>query len=328
MLLIKILDATHRPIQHIGKMAGVCYGSNVDNELKNYKRGIDCIESDHNRTFEYVDVTMEIDGYSNRVIRELYTHVIGVTRLQQSTRYIDMSKRFEEYYIPKSIKDNPDTLEAYEDTMWVIQNAYEFLLEHGIPKEDAGNLVPLGQHTKIVLKANLEAIFHFFSSRTCTRVLPEFRALMNEMRLALMDIDIEWELICKDYCVTKCVTLGFCPEKKSCGRYPNKIDLKGVKEIGVYPTPPLSPTITPFAPDYFNNQPLKLTGIDEMVGKIVCDALVSGLDRANISTSTTINTMYDVEDVAKQLTEMAKINIRKFNTDGTSLNGIRVTDAE
>ena len=232
--MIKVLDVTHSPIQHVGKMAGICYSSDISDEAKNYKRGIECIENNHGRTMEYVDVTLEIDGYSNRMIRELYTTIVGVSRLQQSTRYVNMSKRFDEYYIPPKIRNNPDALEAYEDTMWVIKDAYEFLIDKGIPKEDAANLVPLGQHTTIVLKINLRALVNLFAVRTCTRAYIEYREFMNDLRQTLMEIDSEWKELCKEYFVTKCAKVGYCDEKKSCGRYPLKKDIDIVKKSDVY----------------------------------------------------------------------------------------------
>lgn len=303
--MIKIIDATHRPIQKIGQVAGICYNSNTEDTQKNYNRGLDCIESNHNRTFEYVDVVMEIDGYSNRVIRQLYTHIVGVTRLQESTRYVNMAERFEDYYIPSSIKKNPEALEAYIDTMWVLQNAYEFLIEHGIPKEDAGNLVPLGQHTKIVLKINLEALFHMFANRTCTRALGEFRELMNEMRGELSKIDVEWEQLCKDYFVTKCAKSGFCMEKKTCGRYPNKPSDQDTK---VY-----TPSSKPLHLNLHATEPTsvwkstgvestpKLTGIDAMpmISNIIGDAIINS--SPNVVTSTCIN--QSVDDIIKIISD-------------------------
>lgn len=245
--MIKVLDVTRRPIQHVGRMAGICYSSDVESEEKNYARGIDCIENNHGRTLEYVDVTVEINGYSNRMIRELYTTIVGVTRLQQSTRYVNMEERFDEYYIPPKIKKNPVALEAYEDAMWMLKDSYQFLLKNGVTKEDAGNLVPLGQHTTIVLKINLRALVNLFAVRTCTRAYIEYREFMNELRGVLMDIDKEWYELCKSYFMVKCDKVGYCDEKKSCGRHPLKSEIKVINKkyednIAVLPYIPNVPT--------------------------------------------------------------------------------------
>ena len=82
-------ETTLNPISLIGARAGVCWGGDITDAEKNYKRGLDCIESGHGRTLEYVNVELVLEGYSARVIREWYTHLGGSpTRLQASTRYI------------------------------------------------------------------------------------------------------------------------------------------------------------------------------------------------------------------------------------------------
>ena len=88
-------ETTKEPITLIGKRAGICWGADISDPGKNYKRGIDCIQSEHGRTLEFPDIHMVIDGYSARVIREYTRHVGGLTPwLQASTRYIDY-KNFE-----------------------------------------------------------------------------------------------------------------------------------------------------------------------------------------------------------------------------------------
>lgn len=80
----------------MGKEAGVCWEADVSDAKKNYKRGLDCLQSGHGRVAEYPQVYMVLDGYSARVIREFYTHIGGSpTRLQASTRYIDYENGFD-----------------------------------------------------------------------------------------------------------------------------------------------------------------------------------------------------------------------------------------
>ena len=106
--IIILEETTKNPITLMGKRAGVCWGANIDDNEKNYKRGLDCLQSGHGRVMEYVNVEMIIDGYSARVIREWYTHLGGSpTRLQASTRYIDYESGFD-YVIPKSISKDKE----------------------------------------------------------------------------------------------------------------------------------------------------------------------------------------------------------------------------
>ncbi len=111
---------TKNPITMIGEQAGICWGADISDKEKNYKRGIECLNNKHGRTFEFPDVYAIIDGYSARVVREWYTHIGGSpTRLQASTRYIDY-KDFD-YIIPKSIKEKAHAENIYKSMMNDIQ---------------------------------------------------------------------------------------------------------------------------------------------------------------------------------------------------------------
>lgn len=78
-------------------------GKRYYRQRKNYKRGLDCIKSNHGRVFEFVNIEAIIEDYSARVIREWYTHIGGSpTRLQSSTRYVNYDNF--EYIIPKQYR--------------------------------------------------------------------------------------------------------------------------------------------------------------------------------------------------------------------------------
>lgn len=155
-------------------------GDTQDNE-KNYKRGLECLESGHGRVLEYVNVEMIIDGYSARVIREWYTHIGGApTRLQASTRYINYCDF--EYNIPDSVKRNKDAQRCYEMCIEQIKKQMGILLdEFGIPREDVAMLLPLGMTTKIVDKRNLRNLLDMSQQRLCNRANWEYRALMTDI---------------------------------------------------------------------------------------------------------------------------------------------------
>lgn len=213
--MIKVISYTEKPLTLMGDVASICWNSNPSPQI-----GIDCIESNHGRILEYIDVIVEMDEYSARCIRELYTHIVGTTRVQQSTRYVDMNNF--KYYTPNSIKNNPEALEVYNNSMQTVAKTYNKLQNLGIPREDCANVLPLGSHTKIVLKINGRAILHMAEIRTCNRALKEYRDLMKEFLSIISALDDEWGKIIS-YAKPKCEILGYCPEKNSCGKYPQKI---------------------------------------------------------------------------------------------------------
>lgn len=95
----------------------------------------------------------------------------------QSMRVMDMSSF--EFFVPDSIansipyivesgKRNQKIPEAvYGDAMDNAARAYSALVEAGIPREDARNVIPLGATHRIVWKLNLSAIKHIVSKRSC-----------------------------------------------------------------------------------------------------------------------------------------------------------------
>lgn len=212
-------ETTERPITLIGEMAGICYDADTSDPDKNYKRGMDCLNSQHGRTWEFPEVYMILDGYSARVIREFYTHIGGApTRLGASTRYINYGDF--QYYIPPSIENNRHALDVYTNCMYQISEAAKFLSGYDdVPKEDIANLYPLGMKTKVVVKMNLRTLIDMSHQRMCNRAYHEFRALFSDITTELKRYSSEWETVATKMFMPKCKYLRHCPEKKSCGYY-------------------------------------------------------------------------------------------------------------
>lgn len=218
--VIILPETTKNPITLIGERAGYCWGGDVSNPEKNYKRGLDCIKSNHGRTFEFVNIETVITGYSARVIREWYTHIGGSpTRLQESTRYVDGTNF--DYVIPPSITSN-EALEYYHNAMMAIKEAVTNLKSCGVPKEDYAMLLPLGMKTTIVDKRNLRNIVDMSRQRECNRAYWEYRNLFADYKKELSKYSDEWKTLTDLLFMPKCEVFGYCPEKNSCGRKPKR----------------------------------------------------------------------------------------------------------
>ena len=208
------------PISLIGEEAGICWGADTTDAAKNYKRGVDCIKSDHGRAMEFPQVFLVLDGWSAKVIREFYTHIGGApTRLQASTRYIDYSKGFYNV-MPPAIKDNPKATEVWNEFMDNVAPTIDKLRMCGIANEDATNVLPLAYMTKVVVRTNLRNLIDMSRQRLCTRAYWEFRQLMKEIFWQLENYSDEWEDLIYDLKVfkPKCELLGYCPETRGCGK--------------------------------------------------------------------------------------------------------------
>lgn len=222
---ITILNETIKnPVSLAGKMAGVAYGSDTADDKKNYKRGLQCINDGHYRVLEFAEVYFTLEGYSNRVIRQLFRHVgDGNSAIQESTRYVDFSKGFD-YVIPPSIKNCKDSfvIKTYTDAMRTIKEALYTLSTYDIPKEDAQMLIPLGATTKVSIMKNMRNLMDMSRVRMCSLAYWEFRNLMNDLKEALSNYSPEWKELCNMLLKPKCEIVGYCTEKRCCGRKPFK----------------------------------------------------------------------------------------------------------
>ena len=217
-------ETTKNPITLMGSRAGICWNANVSDNEKNYKRGLDCIKSGHGRVMEYVNVEMIIDGYSGKTIREFYTHIGGSpSRLQASTRYINYSKGDGfSYTTPLSIKNDYNRNKDWDKLMKTINDHIRFLIDSGVPVEDATMLLPLAYSTKMVDKRNLRNLVDMSRNRMCSRAYWEYRELFRDICNALREYSDEWKWIVDNLFHAKCDEVGYCTEAKSCGRKPKK----------------------------------------------------------------------------------------------------------
>lgn len=219
---VRILDYTKKPLNLIGEVASICWDSKPSAGIAKH-----CLNANHTRTFEFADVVLELDGYSARAIREIYTHVIGTSRLQASTRYIKYENM--EYFLPPTIAENPEANRAYTELMDQVRETYKILSSLDIPMEDTANILPLAHSTKIAFKINARALLHLSQLRLCTRAYHEVRQLINDIKRELislgdMDDGKGWEYIAS-YMIPKCICLGYCDEAQSCGIRPLKKDV-------------------------------------------------------------------------------------------------------
>lgn len=221
--MIKLLDYTTNPLTSMGQVAGIAYNARNPKRFQNIAKR--CLEEGHGRVSEFADITIEISGYSAKMIRELYTHIAGTSRIQSSTRYIDYSNNFANI-VPKTVSSNDEALSVWNNTIETISNAMSKLKELGVPVEDYTNLLPLAYDTTMVLKINVRSLINMFGVRLCTCAYWEYREFMKELKKLLSELNEEWKYLSDNYFVPKCITLGYCTERtRHCNLRPLKSEV-------------------------------------------------------------------------------------------------------
>lgn len=185
------------------------------------------LASGHESVAEHASFTFAIEGISRACSHQLVRHRMA-SYSQQSQRYVNMDGF--DYVVPESIRTKEgiwwsevdglqSTLEVYDSLMRYIQELYTRMCKAGIPEEDARYILPNACSTNIVVTMNARELRHFFSLRCCERAQWEIRELADMMLYLVREVA---PTIFED-AGARCKQLGYCPEKKGCGRMPKKV---------------------------------------------------------------------------------------------------------
>lgn len=222
---VTLTRVTERPVEAIEEAASNCYDSEPSSNGKIMKH---CHKSGHHSTLEFADFTFHIEGISRACSHQLVRHRIA-SYAQRSQRYVKEDNF--KYVIPKGVLKNKEALETYVEFMNKCQSVYNELISLGVEPEDARFVLPNACETVIEVKMNGRALMNFFAERLCTRAQWEIRELAKLMIKAVEEHDsqcAEYAKLCGPKCERFGKELGFCPETKSCGRYPKLKDIYDV----------------------------------------------------------------------------------------------------
>lgn len=215
---VKLINHTPNPERTVAAAARLCYSAvgaetlldkfTREDEIKLLKK---LISSGHLSPLEHASFTFAVEGISRALSHQLVRHRIA-SYSQQSQRYVS-EKNFD-YIIPPSIKNKPEALAVFENTMAEINASYQKLAEF-VPKEDARFVLPQASETKIVFTFNARSLLNFFEHRLCQRAQWEIRRMA---RLMLVEVKNVAPILFAQAGPT-CETEGVCYEGEfSCGR--------------------------------------------------------------------------------------------------------------
>ena len=227
MIKVKLLEHTPHPERVVAMAARLCYSAAGAEELaekmtdEQVEKLVDkIIQMGHASTMEHVSFTFGIEGVSRVLTHQLVRHRLA-SYSQQSQRYV--AEHDFEYILPPSIAERPEASERFKALMENIQQAYNDLVEAGVPKEDARYVLANATETKIVVTMNARSLMHFFNLRCCNRAQWEIRELAYKM---LAEAKAVVPLLFKN-AGASCVATGHCPEgAMTCGKFAEMIKMR------------------------------------------------------------------------------------------------------
>ena len=183
---VTLLYHTPEPERAVATAARLCYApvggrelmeSLTDEKIRKVLTTI--MASGHFSTLEHASYTFAVEGVSRALTHQLVRHRLASYN-QQSQRYVTF-KEEPPIVRPASVDTNPEAAQAFDEAIEACWQAYDKLVQAGVPAEDARYILPNACETKIVVTMNIRELMHFFSNRCCNRAQWEIRELAWKM---------------------------------------------------------------------------------------------------------------------------------------------------
>jgi len=168
-------------------------------------------ELDSRQLLPHLAYTFAVEKISRACSHQLIRHRVA-SFSQQSQRYITVRRLNERVVKPPTVVDS-ETFE-FDELVEKASEAYQKLVESGVPREDARFVLPNATETSLLMTMDGAALFHFFGLRCCNRAQWEIRRLADAMLAQCRDAEPEAFENAGPYCYM----LGYCPEGRfTCG---------------------------------------------------------------------------------------------------------------
>lgn len=224
---VHLISYSVRPELTVEVAARACTSETIDLEFDSHTATKHALESGHESILEHASFTFAIEGISRACSHQLVRHRLA-SFSQQSQRHVNVSK--EHYFgwvMPNTIAKAPvETHDRVICLMDEIDELYRKLVKEGVPEEDARYILPNACKTNIVMTMNARELRHFFSLRCCERAQWEIRKLAKTMLELVQGF---FPSLFAD-AGPRCKTLGYCPERRGCGKYPHRSEVIMVEE--------------------------------------------------------------------------------------------------
>lgn len=214
-----------------GEFTSVCYNTKTNSPAP---VGRGCMYSGHWSGSRWRYIAFEINNCPRFVIDQIVRHEAGVVKNVESFRYVDKDNF--SYAIPQEIKSNTQLCEEYwnhmKETVKLYEKIQNFVYEKTNKKERANEqaryVLPMSTESSFCIALTPEALIHLCNLRLCVRTEDKNRELVEAMREATIEVIPELST----RLVPQCEWLLWCPEnKKSCGRFPTRAELKKQTEV-------------------------------------------------------------------------------------------------
>jgi thymidylate synthase ThyX len=128
-------------------------------------------------------------------------------------RFAVVGELADKVQLPVSIRSGSAEAESWNAAILAIQQAYDFLVNNGVPAEEARGLLPHAVPTRVHYVTNMRALLEHAGNRLCTQAQYVWRIvfamIVNELRA--QEPEWQWRVITERAFKPVCYRLGHCP---------------------------------------------------------------------------------------------------------------------
>ena len=234
---VSLISVSKDPLFSMAFAAKLCYfkGDNIEELQRSLENNIEeqerilkhCIEHRHLSVLEHSFFMFAIEGVGRNFTHQLVRH--RNTSFEQQSLHFTTAKTCN---VAAPIGINDTNKNIMLDTANTCFEAYNYLIDSGMAKEDARPILPSGIETKIVASANLRQWQHFIRLRECRVNCEEIQIVATQIRTHIQKV----LPFMSEYLGPNCKLHGICIEgKKFCGT-PMSLPLvlkEGAKKLSI-----------------------------------------------------------------------------------------------
>jgi len=194
--------------------ARVSFGKRIS-EVQDSDKSLLCYLAKHKHMspFRHVQFQFRVKA-PEFVARQWYKHIVGAEYSFKDTAWNEISGRYtkvkEEFYVPRELRrQDPSNKQGsvaapelnehkqtFDEINRMLYSTYYNLLDSGVAKELARNVLPLSLYTEFYWTASLEAVYHFYKLRDHVGAQLEIRQYAKVLKkLAQVACPFTWDAL-------------------------------------------------------------------------------------------------------------------------------------
>lgn len=227
---VYLINATPDPLGTMAATNAIYEGkvirsrSQVTDEMRRY--AWEQVAATHLKApLEFIDLHFLVEGVTRAFTHQMVRQRTAVYA-QESLRFGVKENMVEEIDLPVVIQEKSLEADVWRQAIEAVQDAYNYLINNGVPAEDARGLMPHAVRTRLHYKTNLRNLIDHCGNRLCTQAQFEWRFVLAKLVEAVRSHSSarsewessdawQWQLIADSDAAFRpvCYQLGKCPWK-------------------------------------------------------------------------------------------------------------------